>query len=167
MNYLPLFVDTSGKKCLVVGGGNVASRKLIPILKSDMDVNLVAPEINEDICKLAENYKNLILEKRKFEKKDIDNQFLIVATTNDTNINSLIAKLAKEKNILVNMAEDALTGDTLIPSVVDRNPIKIAISSGAASPILTRLVKTKLETVIPYSFSKLAEVMMDYRNKVK
>ena len=58
MNYLPLFVDTSGKKCLVVGGGNVASRKLIPILKSDMDVNLVAPEINEDICKLAENYKN-------------------------------------------------------------------------------------------------------------
>ena len=167
MNYLPLFVDTSGKKCLVVGGGNVASRKLIPILKSDMDVNLVAPEINEDICELAENYKNLILEKRKFEKKDIDNQFLIVATTNDTNINSLIAKLAKKKNILVNMAEDALTGDTLIPSVVDRNPIKIAISSGAASPILTRLVKTKLETVIPYSFSKLAEVMMDYRNKVK
>ena len=61
MNYLPLFVDTSGKKCLVVGGGNVASRKLIPILKSDMDVNLVAPEINEDICELAENYKNLIL----------------------------------------------------------------------------------------------------------
>ena len=158
MNYLPLFVDTSGKKCLVVGGGNVASRKLIPILKSDMDVNLVAPEINEDICELAENYKNLILEKRKFEKKDIDNQFLVLATTNDTNINSLIAKLAKEKNILVNMAEDALTGDTLIPSVVDRNPIKIAISSGAASPILTRLVKTKLETVIPYSFSKLAEI---------
>ena len=167
MNYLPLFVDTSGKKCLVVGGGNVASRKLIPILKSDMDVNLVAPEINKDICELAENYKNLILEKRKFEKKDIDNQFLILATTNDTNINSLIAKLAMEKNILVNMAEDALTGDTLIPSVVDRNPIKIAISSGAASPILTRLVKTKLETVIPYSFSKLAEVMMDYRSKVK
>ena len=91
MNYLPLFVDTSGKKCLVVGGGNVASRKLIPILKSDMDVNLVAPEINEDICELAENYKNLILEKRKFEKKDIDNQFLVLATTNDTNINSLIA----------------------------------------------------------------------------
>ena len=167
MNYLPLFIDTSGKKCLVVGGGNVASRKLLPILKSDMDVNLVAPEINEDICELAENYKNLVLEKRKFEKKDIDNQFLVLATTNDTNINSLIAKLAKEKNILVNMAEDALTGDTLIPSVVDRNPIKIAISSGAASPILTRLVKTKLETVIPYSFSKLAEVMMDYRNKVK
>ena len=99
MNYLPLFVDTSGKNCLVVGGGNVASRKLIPILKSGMDVNLVAPEINKDICELAENYKNLILEKRKFEKKDIDNQFLVLATTNDTNINSLIAKLAKEKNI--------------------------------------------------------------------
>ena len=65
------------------------------------------------------------------------------------------------------MAEDSLSGNTLIPSVVDRSPIKIAISSGAASPILTRLIKTKLETVIPYSFSNLAKVMMEFRNKVK
>ena len=65
------------------------------------------------------------------------------------------------------MAEDSLSGNTLIPSVVDRDPIKIAVSSGAASPILTRLVKTKLETVIPYSFSKLADIMMEYRDVVK
>ena len=65
------------------------------------------------------------------------------------------------------MAENSNSGNTLIPSVVDRDPIKIAISSGAASPILTRLVKTKLESVIPYSFSKLALIMMEYRSKVK
>ena len=65
------------------------------------------------------------------------------------------------------MAENSSIGNTLIPSVVDRDPIKIAISSGAASPILTRLVKTKLESVIPYSFSKLALIMMEYRSKVK
>ena len=167
MNYLPLFIDTSGKKCLIIGGGKVASRKLIPILKSKMNVKMISPEIIDDIEHIIKDNKNFIHEKRKFEENDIKDQFLIIAATNDKNTNALIAKIAKGKNILINMAEDSINGNVLIPSVVDRDPIKIAISSGAASPILTRLVKTKLETVIPFSFSKLAEVMMEYRSKVK
>jgi uroporphyrin-III C-methyltransferase/precorrin-2 dehydrogenase/sirohydrochlorin ferrochelatase len=167
MNYLPLFIDTSGKKCLIVGGGKVASRKLIPILESNMTVNMISSDIADEILEIIKNKKNFTYEQRNFEEKDINDQFLIIAATNDKSINSLIAKLAKEKNILVNMAEDSIKGNVLIPSVVDRSPIKIAISSGAASPILTRLVKTKLETIIPYAFSKLADVMMEYRAKVK
>ena len=167
MNYLPLFIDTSGKKCLIVGGGKVASRKLIPILESNMTVNMISSDIADEILEIIKNKKNFTYEQRNFEEKDINDQFLIIAATNDKSINSLIAKLAKEKNILVNMAEDSSKGNVLIPSVVDRSPIKIAISSGAASPILTRLVKTKLETIIPYAFSKLADVMMEYRAKVK
>ena len=77
---------------------------------------------------------------------------LILSVTNNKEVNALAVKIANKKNILINMAENSESGNTLIPSVVDRDPIKIAISSGAASPILTRLVKTKLETVIPYSF---------------
>ena len=167
MSYLPLFINTAGKECLIVGGGKVASRKLIPILKSKMSVTMVSPEIIDEIKENIVNVKNFKHIQRKFIETDINNQFLIIAATNDTKNNSLIAKIAKEKNILVNMAEDSLSGNTLIPSVVDRDPIKIAISSGAASPILTRLVKTKLETLIPYSFSKLAKIMMEYRSKVK
>ena len=167
MNYLPLFIETSGKKCLIVGGGKVASRKLIPILKADIIVELISPEIHEDIINLTKSSKIFTYKKRKFEKKDISDHFLIIAATNDKKTNSLVSELAKEKNILINMAEDSLSGNTLIPSVVDRSPIKIAISSGAASPILTRLIKTKLETVIPYSFSNLAKVMMEFRSKVK
>ena len=143
MNYLPLFIDTSGKKCLIVGGGKVASRKLIPILESNMTVNMISSDIADEILEIIKNKKNFTYEQRNFEEKDINDQFLIIAATNDKSINSLIAKLAKEKNILVNMAEDSIKGNVLIPSVVDRSPIKIAISSGAASPILTRLVKTK------------------------
>ena len=167
MNYLPLFIDTAGKKCLIVGGGNVASRKLIPILKSKMLVTMVSPDITNEILDTVRGAENFNHEKREFIDSDINDQFLIVAATNDKNVNAYVAKIAKEHNILVNMAEDSSVGNTLIPSVVDRDPIKIAISSGAASPILTRLVKTKLETVIPYSYSKLAEVMMEYRSKVK
>ena len=167
MSYLPLFIDTAGKACLIVGGGKIASRKLVPVLKSKMSVTIISPDIIDEIKENTINVKNFKYIQRKFVESDINNQFLVVAATNDKKNNSLIAKIAKEKNILVNIAEDSLSGDTLIPSVVDRNPIKIAISSGGASPILTRLVKTKLEAVIPYSFSKLAEIMMEYRDKVK
>ena len=128
---------------------------------------LISPEIIDDIFENFKDNKNFTYQERRFAESDIDDQFLIVAATDCKDTNSLIAKIAKDKNILANMAENSSIGDTLIPSVVNRDPIKIAISSGAASPILTRLVKTKLETVIPYSFSKLAEVMMEYRSKVK
>ena len=167
MSYLPLFIETTGKKCLIVGGGKVASRKLIPILKAKMKVTLISPEIIEEIELNLHKNNNLKIIKRKFEPEDIKGQFLIIVATNEKTTNQKIAKLSKDNNILVNMAEDSLSGNTLIPSVVDRDPIKIAVSSGAASPILTRLVKTKLETVIPYSFSKLADIMMEYRDVVK
>ena len=167
MSYLPLFIETTGKKCLIVGGGKVASRKLIPILKAKMKVTLISPEIIEEIELNFHKNNNLKIIKRKFMPEDIKDQFLIIAATNEKTTNQKIAKLSKDNNILVNMAEDSLSGNTLIPSVVDRDPIKIAVSSGAASPILTRLVKTKLETVIPYSFSKLADIMMEYRDVVK
>lgn len=167
MSYLPLFIETTGKKCLIVGGGKVASRKLIPILKAKMKVTLISPEIIEEIELNNHKNNNLKIIKRKFEPEDIKGQFLIIVATNEKTTNQKIAKLSKDNNILVNMAEDSLSGNTLIPSVVDRDPIKIAVSSGAASPILTRLVKTKLETVIPYSFSKLADIMMEYRDVVK
>ena len=167
MSYLPLFIETTGKKCLIVGGGKVASRKLIPILKAKMKVTLISPEVIEEIELNFRKNKNLKIVKRKFKPEDIEDQFLIIAATNEKTTNQKIAKLSKDNNILVNMAEDSLSGNTLIPSVVDRDPIKIAVSSGAASPILTRLVKTRLETVIPYSFSKLADIMMEYRDVVK
>lgn len=167
MSYLPLFIETTGKKCLIVGGGKVASRKLIPILKAKMKVTLISPEVIEEIELNFHKNKNLKIIKRKFKPEDIEDQFLIIAATNEKATNHKIAKLSKDNNILVNMAEDSLSGNTLIPSVVDRDPIKIAVSSGAASPILTRLVKTRLETVIPYSFSKLADIMMEYRDAVK
>jgi len=167
MSYLPLFIETTGKKCLIVGGGKVASRKLIPILKAKMKVTLISPEVIEEIELNFHKNKNLKIIKRKFKPEDIEDQFLIIAATNEKTTNQKIAMLSKDNNILVNMAEDSLSGNTLIPSVVDRDPIKIAVSSGAASPILTRLVKTRLETVIPYSFSKLADIMMEYRDAVK
>lgn len=167
MSYLPLFINTSEKKCLIVGGGTVASRKLIPILESKMKVTIVSPEISDEIKELVKNSKNLSYQSREFKENDIQDQFLVVAATNNKAINALICNIAKKKNILVNMAENSSLGNTLIPSVIDRDPIKIAISSGGASPILTRLLKTKLETVIPYSYSKLAEIMMLYRKRVK
>ena len=119
MSYLPLFIETTGKKCLIVGGGKVANRKLIPILKAKMKVTLISPEVIEEIELNFQKNKNLKIIKRKFEPEDIEDQFLIIAATNEKTTNQKIAKLSKDNNILVNMAEDSLSGNTLIPSVVD------------------------------------------------
>ena len=100
MSYLPLFIDTAGKKCLIIGGGKVACRKLIPILKSNMSVVMISPKIIDEIINNTKNNKNFIHIIRKFKKNDISDQFLVVAATNDKNTNLQIAKLAKKKNIL-------------------------------------------------------------------
>ena len=107
MSYLPLFIDTSGKKCLVVGGGKVASRKLIPILESNMSVELISPKIIDDIFENFKDNENFTYQERKFVKSDISDQLLVVAATNCKDTNSLVAKIAKDKNILINMAEDS------------------------------------------------------------
>ena len=93
MSYLPLFIDTSGKKCLVVGGGKVASRKLIPILESNMSVELISPKIIDDIFENFKDNENFTYQERKFVKSDISDQLLVVAATNCKDTNSLVAKM--------------------------------------------------------------------------
>ncbi|MEC7885867.1 MAG: siroheme synthase CysG [Pseudomonadota bacterium] len=167
MSYLPLFIKADQKKCLIIGGGEVVSRKLPSLIKANLRITIVSPSINDDIKLQIKQNKDIKHISREFEKSDISDQFIIIVASSDNKVNIEATKIAKHKKILVNMAEDAKEGDTLLPSIVDRDPIKIAISSGSASPILTRLLKNKLETLIPFYFSDLANIMMEYRSKVK
>ena len=100
MSYLPLFIETTGKKCLIVGGGKVASRKLIPILKAKMKVTLISPEVIEEIELNFQKNKNLKIIKRKFAPEDIEDQFLIIAATNEktTKLNPRPTKATRTKH---------------------------------------------------------------------
>jgi uroporphyrin-III C-methyltransferase/precorrin-2 dehydrogenase/sirohydrochlorin ferrochelatase len=166
MGHLPLFIDVQNKPCLVVGAGSIATRKLSMLVESGAKVTVLAPNSTEKVSKMSNEGKIEYLQ-RIFKDEDIKGQFLIVAATDDTNLNIHIADIAKNNGIFVNVANDSSAGNTLLPSVVDRAPMKIAISTGGASPVLARLVRNKLESFIPSAYGNLAHLIKDFREIVK
>ena len=116
MSLLPLFIDIKDKPCLIVGGGKIAARKLKMLCKAQADVTIIAPSICDEIKTLCETH-SLASHQRDFSDSDITRQSLIIAATNDSALNKHISDLAKQRNILINVADDFKQGDVVLPSV--------------------------------------------------
>ena len=166
MQHFPIFLDLNKRRCLVVGAGEVAARKVQQLLKADADVLVVAPRAEDVIQDLTEQGK-VRHEARKFESKDVSGCALVIAATADRQVNSQVATAAKAENIPVNVADDPALCSFIMPSVVDRDPVQIAVSTGGASPVLARLLRTKLETLVPASYGRLVTVVREFRGRVK
>lgn len=166
MDRFPIFLDLHNRPCLVVGGGRVAERKVEGLLKAGAVVTLVAPEITAEMRMIISGQR-VQHHARPFTDSDIDGAFLVVAATNHSDVNAHIAQLADARNIPVNVVDDATVGSFIIPSVVDRSPVTIAISTGGASPVLARQLRMKLETMIPPQCGALASITEEYRDLVK
>lgn len=166
MNYLPIFIDIKNKPCLVVGGGDIALRKIKLLLKAQAQVVCIAKNICSDIKSLADKKQINCLQK-KFTEQDINAQSLIVCATNNQKLNAQISTIAKANNIFVNVVDSPDLCSFIMPSIVDRNPIIIAISSAGKAPVLARLIRAKLESTIPNAYGKLANLAGDFRDKVK
>lgn len=166
MKYFPLFLDINHRDCLVIGGGLVASRKISSLLKSGAKVTLISPKVTVKIQDLADT-KKIILLLREYQNEDICNAFLVVAATNDADINTSIATQANKSNTLVNVADNPDLGSFIFPSVVDRNPVTVAISTGGASPVFSRQLRMRLDTMIPEKAGSLAAITEEYRERVK
>ena len=163
MDYLPIFLDVKGKKCLVIGGGEVSFRKTSLLLQAGALVTLVAPELSAKfngvtgITHLAE----------RFKPEHLENQILVVAATDDEATNLSVSVEANKRNIPVNVVDSPKLCTFIMPSILDRSPIVVAFSSGGASPVLIRMLRGKLETMIPQAYSKLATFSARFRNTVK
>jgi len=166
MKYFPLFLDVNDKSCLVIGGGAVAHRKVRSLLKSGAKVTLIAPEIDNRLKALADNNKIHILQ-REYQETDLVRVFLVIAATNSADVNTQIANQANNANILVNVADNPDLGSFIFPSVVDRSPVTVAISTGGASPVFARQLRMRLDTMIPKSAGALAAITEEYREQVK
>ncbi len=164
MSLLPLFIDIKDKPCLIVGGGKIAARKLKMLCKAQAKVTIIAPNICDEI-KLLREAHSLTSHQRNFSNSDITNQSLIIAATNNSLLNKHISDLAKQKNILVNVADDFKQGDVVLPSVIDRDPIQIAVTTGGASPVLARLLRRNLERCTPSAYGALASLVEKYRQE--
>jgi len=166
MGFLPIFLNLSDRPCLVVGGGDIASRKIRQLLKAGGKVTVVAPALCDEVTAQADRkIINHIAE--TFADHHLDGMTLVIAATDDESINRKVSELAKSRNIPVNVVDNPKLCSFIMPSVVDRSPVQIAISTGGASPVLARLLRARLETMIPSSFGRLAELMGKSREMVR
>ena len=166
MRYFPLFIDTQQSHCLIVGAGEVAARKLELILKSEASVTVVAPWMCDTVKSYADNPRVTLIE-REFADTDLTEQQMVFVATSETDINQHIHDIAREKGILVNVVDNTPLCQFITPSIIDRSPSVIAMSSGGVAPVLLRYLRQKLESVIPANISRLGAFSEKFREKVK
>ncbi|MEI8604760.1 siroheme synthase CysG [Pseudoalteromonas sp. B160] len=166
MQYLPIFTKLDNKPVLVVGGGEVALRKCRAFLKARADVTLVAPWFCDELKEHAQN-NDVTLIDAFFDESHLDGKMLVIAATDNDDVNNSVFELANARNVFVNVVDDQPKCTFIFPSIVDRDPITIAISSAGTAPVLARRLREKLETLIPQHIGPLASLVGSFRDKVK
>ncbi len=166
MRYLPLAVDFLDQAVLLVGGGEVALRKVRQLIKSGARVTVVAPEVNAALRASVLESGGTVYQ-RAFEEADIDAKRLVVAATDTPSLNQHISALCHARHLLVNVVDQPDLCNVIFPAVVDREPLTIAISSGGSSPVLTRMLRARIESTISSNYGNLADFAAVYRTAVK
>ena len=155
MNYFPVFFDLNGQKVLIVGGGEVAMRKISLLERTGASITVVAPVIAPELMVRAAAGQ-LQLSIREFVPEDLDGARLVIVATSRRAVNRWIAKLSESRNVPVNVVDDREASRFIVPAVIDRDPVMIAISTGGASPVLARRLRARLEAMIPKRIGELA-----------
>lgn len=151
----------------MVGGGETAARKIALMAKAGAKITVVAENFGKPVLDLAEHYP-LMLTAKSFDENDLNKSLrLVVSATDDHQTNLLVASTAKQLGILVNVVDNPALCSFIFPAIIDRSPIVAAVSSGGAAPVLARLLRAKIETVIPPAYGLLASLAEKFRDKVK
>ena len=166
MDYLPIFLKVEDRKCLVVGGGKVAARKVTLLHRAGARITVVSPVVCEEVRALL-GQGVITHVAREFQDEDLDNCVLAIAATDEKTVNRRVSELADAQRIPVNAVDSPDLCSFIMPSIIDRSPVQIAVSTGGASPVLARLLRTRLESFIPAAYGRLARLVDDYREHVK
>tara|TARA_Y100000768_G_C23953735_1_gene671635 strand:- start:237 stop:1640 length:1404 start_codon:yes stop_codon:yes gene_type:complete len=168
MKYFPFFLQLDKLPCLVVGGGSVAERKVDLLVKASADITIVSIEFSDYILELAKK-NNIKCKKQKYSSNLLENgeYKFVIAATNNTSLNEQVAKDCDRNNLIINVVDQPDICDFIFPSILERGDITVAVSTGGASPVLARVLRTKLETMVPSNYGKLAEIVSKNRIKVR
>ena len=167
MDFLPIFLNIKGKRCLVVGGGEVARRKAQILLEAGATVLVVAPEIEPALAALQDVETRVETRVKRFEALHLDGMALVIAATDDRQLNQYVAQQAQIRNIPVNVVDDPDLCSFIMPAILDRSPLLVAFSSSGTSPVLTRMLRSKLEALVPQGYGRLAKFAGQFRDTVK
>ncbi len=166
MDFLPIFLDLREQPCLVVGGGEVAARKCALLLRAGAQVTVLAPQLERAFD--AELAAGRVAHRRaRFREEDLEGFALAIAATDDQAVNRAVAAAARARRVPVNVVDQPALCTFILPSIIERAPLVVAVSSGGASPVLARLLRARLETLIPAGYGRLAALAREFRDRVK
>ena len=166
VEFSPLFVKLRGRSVVIVGGGKVATRKARELLRVGTRMKVVAPLASDSLL-LSAKQNMLELVEREFEDDDVKNAFLVIAATDDTAVNRRVVDLCCSRNIHVNSSDAAAEGDVILPALIRRGALQVALATGGSSPALTRLLRGYLENCIPDAYARLADLGRKYRARAR
>ena len=163
--YYPASLNINGRKCLVVGGGQIALRKVLSLLEHGAVVEVISPTLCPELEDMARKNEVRAVT-REYRPDDLNGVFIAIIATNDSKINRKIANEARKKLVLVNVVDDADYCDFIAPSYIRRGFISIAISTSGKSPALARKLRTRLEKEFGEEYSRLACLLSDVRSEI-
>jgi len=166
MDFFPVFLDIKNKPCLVVGGGDVAARKIGMLRQAQAKVTVVSPELCATLQEQADKGE-IQYHRTRFIPEFLDEAILVIAATDDRTVNAEVSAAAQKLRIPVNVVDNPDLCSFIMPSVIDRSPIVVAISSGGAAPVLARTLRARLETLIPAAYGRLGQLAGAFREQVK
>jgi uroporphyrin-III C-methyltransferase/precorrin-2 dehydrogenase/sirohydrochlorin ferrochelatase len=166
MEFLPLFHKLQGSHVLVVGGGEIALRKSRLLVDAGALIRVVAPAVESQLDSLAAGSGGSV-HRRGYQESDLDGCQLIIAATDDQELNAQVSADAKQRGMPVNVVDAPALCSVIFPAIVDRSPLVVAVSSGGDAPVLARLIRAKLETWIPSTYGELAGLAARFRHRVK
>lgn len=165
MKFYPINLNVEDKKCFVIGGGKIALEKISGLIEANAKIFVIAPKVCAEVEELFQNGKiNLIREKYSSEK--ISDGVILIAATNNFELNQKILSDGREKNFLVNIV-DSFDGDFTVPSRIRRGDFLLAISTGGKSPGFSRFVRQMLEKDFDENFAQGVEIISKYRAEIK
>ncbi|HQT43253.1 MAG TPA: siroheme synthase CysG [Halothiobacillus sp.] len=155
MRYLPIFLDVQNKRCALIGGGEIAARKLAWLQAAGASVRIVAPQLDAEVAaKINGDTVQYVAE--TFRPEHVDGCLLVVAATDNAAVNIAVADAARARHLPVNVVDDPARCSFIVPAIIDREPMTIAVSSSGTSPVLARWVRSRIESLIPSSIGRLA-----------
>ncbi|WP_035051818.1 siroheme synthase CysG [Andreprevotia chitinilytica] len=166
MDYFPLFLKLSDQRCLLIGGGEVATRKARLLLEAGAQLTLAAPELTAELTALRDTGRITHIA-NPYHASQLDGQRLVIAATDDAAVNARIFADCETRGILINAVDSPEHCRFIVPAIVDRSPVIVAISSGGNAPVLARQVKAKIEALLPYGYATLARLAGQLRDAVK
>jgi siroheme synthase-like protein len=164
--YYPIYIDIEDRDVLIVGGGAVCTRKAETMMKYGARVTVVSPEVTEEIDAWAREGK-ITLQRKPYEESDLDGRSMVIASTDDPCVNARVARDARRRRLPVNVVDVTHLCEFIVPAIVERGSIQIAVSTGGKSPALARTLKEELQRLVGPEYAEVNDTLGSLREAAK